>query len=205
MRVVLQGFGPFGRFDVNPSERLVRDLAELPPAGVEVVPLVLRTADAEVDRVPAFMAEWAPDVWIGVGLAGGRHRVAVERVAINVADYGIGDVDGVERHAEPIVPDGPVGYWSTLPLARIADAWRAADIAGYVSNSAGTYLCNRSFYVARHAAERVGVARTGFIHVPAMVEQVPGAAPAWPYALLRHALAVAVAAAAEPAPVAAGA
>ncbi len=197
MRVVLQGFGPFGRFQVNPSERVVRDLADAPPAGVEVVPLVLRTADAEVAKVPAFMAEWAPDVWIGVGLAGGRHAVAAERVAINVADYGIGDVDGVERRGDPIVPDGPVGYWSTLPVARIVAAWRAADVPGYVSNSAGTYLCNHAFYLARHAAERLGVARAGFIHVPAMVEQVQGGGPAWPYALLRQALAIAVAVAAE--------
>lgn len=199
MRVVLQGFGPFGRFQVNPSERLVRDLAEAPPPGVDVVPLVLRTADAEVAKVPDFMAACAPDVWIGVGLAGGRHAVAVERVAINVADYGIGDVDGVDRRDDPIIPDGPVGYWSTLPVARIVAAWRAADIPGYVSNSAGTYLCNRSFYVARHAAERLGVPRTGFIHVPAMVEQVRGGEAAWPYALLRQALAIAVAAAADPA------
>ncbi|MDA8199008.1 MAG: pyroglutamyl-peptidase I [Thermaerobacter sp.] len=199
MRVVLQGFGPFGRFQVNPSERLVRDLAESPPSGVDVVPLVLRTADAEVAKVPGFMAEWGPDVWIGVGLAGGRHAVAVERVAINVADYGIGDVDGVEHRDEPIIADGPVGYWSTLPVARIVAAWRAADVPGYVSNSAGTYLCNRSFYVARHAAQQLGVPRTGFIHVPAMVEQVQGGGPAWPYALLRQALALAVAVAADPA------
>ncbi len=199
MRVVLQGFGPFGRFQVNPSERLVRDLAQSPPPGMEVVPLVLRTADAEVAQVPALMAEWRPDVWVGVGLAGGRHAIAVERVAINVADYGIGDVDGVERRDAPIVPDGPVGYWSTLPIAKIVAAWRAADVPGYVSNSAGTYLCNQSFYLARHAAERLGVARAGFIHVPALVEQVQGGGAAWPYALLRQALAIAVAVAADPA------
>lgn len=192
MRVVLQGFGPFGRFSVNPSERLVRDLAEHPPHGVDVQAVVLRVADAEVDRVPELMAQLHPDVWIGVGLAGGRHAVAVERVAINVADYGLADVDGVEHRSDPIVPDGPVGYWSTLPLGQIVDAWRAHDIPGFISNSAGTYLCNRTFYVARHAAEQQGVDRAGFIHVPAMVEQVPPGAAAWPYDLLRRALAVAV-------------
>jgi pyroglutamyl-peptidase len=192
MRVVLQGFGPFGRFLVNPSERLVRDLAERPPAGVDVHAVVLRVADAEVDRVPALMAELHPDVWIGVGLAGGRHAVAVERVAINVADYGLADVDGVEHHADPIVPDGPVGYWSTLPLGAMVAAWRGNDIPGYISNSAGTYLCNRTFYQARHAAEQLGVAQTGFIHVPAMVEQVPAGAAALPYDVLRRALEIAV-------------
>jgi pyroglutamyl-peptidase len=200
MRVVLQGFGPFGRFKVNPSERLVRDLAEHPPAGVEVSAVVLRVADAEVDRVPALMADLAPDAWIGVGLAGGRHAVAVERVAINVADYGIADVDGVDHHADPIVAGGPVGYFSTLPLDAIVAAWREADVPGGISNSAGTYLCNRTFYVARHAAEASGPKRVGFIHVPATVDQVPAGSPALPYAVLRRALSTAVRTVADAAP-----
>jgi pyroglutamyl-peptidase len=67
-----------------------------------------------------------------------------------------------------------------LPVAEILAAWRGAEIPGFLSLSAGSYLCNYSFYLASHtAAERGLGCRVGFIHVPLTPELVtdPGREP----------------------------
>jgi pyroglutamyl-peptidase len=207
MRILVQGFGPFGRFRKNPSELLVRALGEQPPAGLELHTEVIETQAGQVaEAVPALMASHRPDVWVGVGLAAGRPSLSVEAVAVNLgrwetADTTTGDgpgeagVPGVPAEAEdtgqlrppwPVSDTGPTAYLSTLPTAAILAAWREAGIPGYLSHTAGTYLCNMSFYLAAQAAERLGAGTlTGFLHVPLLPSQVdqPASEPSMPLSL----------------------
>ena len=71
MRVVVQGFGPFGDFAVNPSELLVRLLAERgdPDVIAEVLPV---SRERVASAVPELMKTHRPGLWLGVGLAAGR-------------------------------------------------------------------------------------------------------------------------------------
>jgi pyroglutamyl-peptidase len=79
----------------------------------------------------------------------------------------------VERTEEPIVEEGPDGYFSTLPVVEIAESIREAKIPAAVSNSAGTYLCNMAAYGLRHYCVQQGLdIPGGFIHVPSLPEQV---------------------------------
>ena len=193
--VIVQGFGPFGTHEVNPSERLVHDLeTTYPEDRARVTGRVLTCSAEAVGEVSELLLHYRPDVYLGIGLAYGRSVVAVERLAINLADYGIADEAGLTLTERPIAPDGPAAYWSTLPVAAVRDAWRRADVPGYISNTAGTFLCNHSFYLAAHTAATTGLpTRVGFVHVPALVEQVRrGSEPALPYQILRQALTVAL-------------
>jgi pyroglutamyl-peptidase len=52
---------------------------------------------------------------------------------------------------------------SSLPLEDILCAWREAGLPGYVSNSAGLYLCNQVFYAVRHRHPKL---MAGFVHLP---------------------------------------
>src|SRR5262249_6753871 len=72
---------------------------------------------------------------------------------------------------EPIVEGGPAAYFSTLPVRAITDRLIEARIPAAISNSAGTYLCNRLFYSVMHkiASENPAVIG-GFIHVPYLHE-----------------------------------
>jgi pyroglutamyl-peptidase len=174
MRVVVQGFGAFGGFPVNPSELLVRSLAERddPDLVAEVLP-VSRERVAGV--VPELMKTHRPGVWLGVGLAAGRPALAIEAVAVNLAHWPaqLADADGVSVSRQPVIPHGPAGYLSTLPVGQILDAWREAGIPGYLSHTAGSYLCNLSFYAAAQAAADLGVeCRIGFLHVPLLPDLV---------------------------------
>jgi pyroglutamyl-peptidase len=114
-----------------------------------------------------------PDIVLMLGQAANRARVTPERVAINVDDFPIPDNEGNIPPCEPIVGDGPVGYFSTLPIQAIVSELKARHIPAAISNSAGTYLCNRLFYRVMHciATEDLRI-QAGFIHVPYLHEQI---------------------------------
>jgi pyroglutamyl-peptidase len=174
MVTVIQGFGPFGEFTVNPSELLVRSLAERgdPDVHAEVFPVSLDRAAAEIPRL---MAKLQPQVWLGVGLAAGRTALSIEAVALNLADWPASDADadGVSVARRPIAPDGPAAHLTTLPAEPILQAWHEAGIPGYLSPTAGSYLCNFSFYTAAQAAATLGLpCMVGFLHVPLLPELV---------------------------------
>src|SRR5262249_60552803 len=77
-----------------------------------------------------------------VGLAAGRARIALERVAVNVMDYECPDNAGYQARGEPCEAGGPPAYFATLPLGAILEALAREAIPAYLSNTAGTYLCN---------------------------------------------------------------
>jgi pyroglutamyl-peptidase len=169
MKILVQGFGPFGRFRENPSEVLVRSLAQQAPAGYDLHTEVLQTNAARVfEAVPALMERHRPDAWIGVGLAAGRPSLSVEAVAVNLGRW---ETETAPEQADampwPVSPDGNDAYLTTLPAEGILAAWRGAGIPGFLSHTAGTYYCNLSFYLAAQAAARLGLTcMTGFVHVP---------------------------------------
>lgn len=111
-----------------------------------------------------------------LGQAGGRDKIGLERVAINLDDARMADNAGRQPIDEPIVADGPAAYFSSLPLKACVQALTEADLPAEVSNTAGTFVCNHVFYSLMHAlAERSagaseGVA-AGFVHLPWLPQQ----------------------------------
>jgi pyroglutamyl-peptidase len=174
MFAIVQGFGPFGGFDPNPSELLVRSLAERcdPDIRTEVLSVSLDRVRTEVSKL---MEESRPRVWLGVGLASGRPSLALEAVAVNLADWpeSAADADGVSVARVPVTSGGAAAHLTTLPAEAILTAWREAGIPGYLSQTAGSYLCNYSFYTAAEAARQLGLScMVGFLHVPQLPELV---------------------------------
>src|SRR5579859_427742 len=130
MRVLLTGFEPFGTHRVNPSQLIAERF------GGVVLPVSVRRTFTELE---AAVEQHSPSIVLGLGLAGLRTQLAVERVAINVLDFLIPDNDGVLVEGEAIDPDGAPAWFSTLPIKAIAAAWLADEIPSYLSNTAGTY------------------------------------------------------------------
>lgn len=167
MRALLTGFEPFDGGAVNESWEAVRTLGGRWAGDDELVtarlPVTFGGATAALRRL---IDAHSPDVVVCAGLAVGAEALRLERVAVNVADARIPDNAGAQPADEPVVVNGPVGYLSTLPLKAALAALRDAGIPAVVSNSAGTYVCNATFYVLAHVlADRPG-ARAGFVHVP---------------------------------------
>jgi pyroglutamyl-peptidase len=166
--ILVTGFEAFGTHKANPSEELAktidgRRMGDHVVRGV-VLPVHHRAAAA---RVAALLGELDPDVIVHLGLAEGRARLAVERVAVNVMEYSIADNAGYQALGEPCAAEGPAAYFATLPVKEIAAALVADGVPAYVSNTAGTYLCNQTLYTTLHAVTCAGRrTRVGFVHLP---------------------------------------
>ena len=172
--LLLTGFEPFGGLAANPAEEVAKALDGRAVGGAVVRSAVLPVHYAEAGpRVARLLAELAPMAVVHLGLAAGRARIALERVAVNVMDYDMPDNAGYRAECEPCVPSGPAAYFATLPLAAILAALLAEGIPAYVSNTAGTYLCNQTLYGTLHrlSTQRQPVP-AGFIHLPLLPSMV---------------------------------
>lgn len=164
--LLLTGFEPFGGDRVNPSQGVARALHGQHVGGLRVEGVLLPVDTVRAPRVlREAIGRTSPGAVLLTGLASGRAQLALERAALNVLDFRIPDNAGVSKQDEPIEPGGPSAYLSTLPLRAIVSAWRAAELPGYISDTAGLYLCNQLMYAARHVLGD-GVP-CGFVHLPA--------------------------------------
>lgn len=198
MTVLLTGFEPFAGHPVNASWLAVQAVArawrgsdlltaEL-PVSFGRAPLVLW------DRLQAVR----PDVVVCVGEAAGRSHVGIERVAVNIADAELADNDGAWPVDAPVVLGGPVGYLTGLPLRACLAAAKGTGVPTEISDTAGTYVCNATFYALMDALTGMPGVRGGFVHLPRTPDQA-GGGPAMTSADAARALAAVVAAAGRPA------
>lgn len=176
-RILLTGFGPFPKVAVNPTGRLMERIAALadPFPGVEAHTAVLDVDYVRCeDQFRQAVEAAAPEAILSWGVYMGADDIRLERIAVNLDDAAVPDTGGHLRSGQRIVDDGPVGYWSTLPLEALRQALQAATIPVVLSAHAGAYMCNHIFYYGRHWLATRGLAvPMGFIHVPPFPEQVP--------------------------------
>ena len=169
-KLLITGFDPFGGESINPSWEAVKLLPET-IGEYTVYKLQIPTVfGAAAEKLLETAAEIKPDVIISVGQAGGRAAVTPERIGINVRDARITDNAGISPKDEPIVPGGPDGYFSTLPVKAMIAAITEAGLPAAISNTAGTFVCNDVLYTLLHHYAGTDV-RCGFIHVPYLPQQ----------------------------------
>jgi pyroglutamyl-peptidase len=195
--VLLTAFEAFTPYKLNPTEDLARRFegCRVGDATVRGAVLPVHHADA-ARRVAALLQELRPVAVVHLGLAGGRARIALERVAVNVLDYAVPDNAGCQKTGEPCVADGPAAYFATLPLRAIVARLTDAGIPAYVSDTAGTYLCNQTLYTTLHAVHGMASPpRVGLIHVPLLPSMVAASGldqPSMDGALMRRAVEIAL-------------
>jgi pyroglutamyl-peptidase len=170
VKVLVTGFEPFGGASVNESWQAVETLAQRWAAADRPEDLVVAQLPVTFDDAPVvvreLLAEHEPQVVVCTGLAAGAPSVRLERVALNVVDARIPDNAGRSPVDEQVVDGGPVAHLSSLPLKAAYAAVLAGGIPVSVSNTAGTYVCNATFYALAHAVAGSDVS-AGFVHVPA--------------------------------------
>lgn len=172
--VLLTGFEPFDGDTVNPSGEVAKQL-DGRVIGDRVVRSVILPVQHEAARAVVAPRLEAPGLVAvaHLGLAGGRARISLERVAVNVMDYRRPDAHGQVLRDVACAEGGPAAYFSTLPLREILAALTAEGIPAAISNTAGTYLCNDISYTTLHVLGRLGRSiPTGFIHLPFLPSMV---------------------------------
>lgn len=196
MKVLVSGFEPYGDMSVNPTQTLAEEAGNLGIEGIEVQSVLLPVNyDECIERLIEEVERVSPDVVISCGLYPGRTAVTPERVGINVkdtmADDPIADNNGKSPVDEPIDPDGADALFSMLPYRRIVENLKDSGIPAFVSNTAGTYICNNTLYGLLNHVRRNGIpVAAGFVHFPASTEMAveSPAQPSLPMEMMLRAL-----------------
>ena len=172
--ILLTGFEPFDGDTVNPSGEVAKRLDGRVIGDCVVRSVILPVQHETARAVVAPLLE-APGLIavVQLGLAGGRARISLERVAVNVMDYSRPDAHGQVLSDVACVEGGPPAYLSTLPLREILAALTAEGIPAAISNTAGTYLCNDILYTTLHELVRRDLSiPAGFLHLPFLPSMV---------------------------------
>ena len=190
-KLLVTGFEPFGGQALNPAWEAVRLLPDQ-VGGFEISKLLVPTVFGLAAEVVLAQAEIVqPDAILCVGQAAGRASVTPEWVAINLRYGRIADNAGICPRDEPVIPEGPDAYFSTLPARTMADAIQRAGLPGEVSYSAGTFVCNDLLYCLLQSYHGSRI-RVGFVHVPLLPEQAAENQPSLPLSHIVSALEVAI-------------
>ena len=180
MKLLLSGFEPFGGETINPSGAVLRAIESAPPPDIELTTLELAVRGRVSFKLLVTAFERGDyDASLGLGQAGGRPRLSVERIGVNLLFDRDGESAAVVEH--PLVEGAPVAYFAGLPVREIAERMTAAGAPTAVSSDAGTYICNEALYAMQHHLATVGRdLPSGFVHLPYLPEQLAGKPPSTP-------------------------
>ncbi|WP_321505248.1 peptidase C15 [Breoghania sp.] len=163
--LLVTGFGSFPGVSANPSEAVIRRLAETPPQ----LPEGMRSAFAVLpvtwtmleETLPELCERHAPAAVLHFGVASKRRMICVEARARNRASIDRPDASGQHRLDPMLDRNGPAARPSTLSSARLIAAIRASGVAARRSDDAGDYLCNATLWRSLIAGFPAS-----FIHLP---------------------------------------
>ncbi len=175
MRFLLTGFEPFGGDDVNSSQEVVRTLSCDESGGVELVTSILPVSFKRAgNAICRLIDATEPDVVIMLGQSSKSNCIKIERVALNLMDSCKGDNDGYAPDEETICPKGAPAYFTQLPVKILSDSLMQNGIPAKVSNSAGLYVCNATYFAALHRIAATGRnTKAVFIHLPKISAEWP--------------------------------
>ena len=168
MPILVTAFSPFGGDALNASQEILNALPET-LGGVRLEKRLLPVSFRSAPRIALEAAErLCPETIVCLGQAAGRDAVTPERVAVNLMDAAMPDNDGFQPVDEPVIPNAPAAYFSTLPVKAMVEAMQRIGVPARLSNTAGTYVCNALMYVMLRQTKDVPC---GFIHVPYLTGQ----------------------------------
>ena len=157
-KILITAFEPFGGSAVNTSAAVLEMLpAEIDGAKVEKVLLPVVFGKA-AEKALTYTA----DCIFLLGEAGGRTAVTPERRGRNERNARIPDNEGNKPEGEKILADGPEVYLTTFSVDAIVEEMKAEGCRIEVSEDAGTYVCNDTFYLTGVKSP----VPVQFIHVP---------------------------------------
>lgn len=172
-KVIATGFDPFHTHRSNPSQLGVEQL----PASVkideantaDVAKLVLPTCcegawDLLRPAVDAVAGE--PFFVLLCGLADSRDRICLERFALNVRSYRVPDNAG-HTHNDEYLEAGPDAIRTRVALVELDAYLRKKRIPSDISNHAGAYICNETYFRSLNRWQANKNCRgILFVHVP---------------------------------------
>ncbi len=200
MNVLVTGFAA-GPSHSNASEILIRSLREALPPALQPFSANLHFEILDTDThglqtaLHVLLQKIQPRICVFTGQAPGRNKIALESTARNLRNIGPPLKEGEAPQRALIRNEGPAERLATLPdLDRLLAGLLAAQIPAAVSHDAGSSLCNQLLYEGlAYAVDHGNVPLCGFVHIPALPQQVIQHWPDYPsmcLPMLRDAISV---------------
>lgn len=172
MRILLTGFEPFGRSDINSSWETAYHIGQLAISGVEMKVVQLPVSFISSGKlIRKLLQTHKPDALVMLGQRGKGQNIDIERIAVNMMDSVNPDNDGFSPRELPIVENGSNAYFSNMSVKTLKDALENSNIPSKLSNSAGLYVCNCTYY---HALSEIFESelqtKAVFVHLPKLSE-----------------------------------
>lgn len=159
--IFVTAFKPFGSRTINSSMEAVKNIKS--DAQVKILDVSFSKTPKEVIDI----LDNNPDMLILTGEAGGRSKVSLEYVAINHYNANMPDNDGVIIKDKKIIDNGENAYFSNVPCYEINSMLEKKGFNSYVSLTAGSFVCNLSYYIALNYIKEKGLkTKVLFIHFP---------------------------------------
>ena len=174
-KVLITGFEPFGVSEVNSSWETAVRVGQRPPKGVCMETLLLPVSFMRAGKkIREALREKRPDVLIMLGQRSKGESIDIERIAINMMDASNPDNDGYQPQELMIIAESGTAYFSNLPVKALRDAVLQRDIPARVSNSAGLYVCNSTYYNALEEIHKHQLpTKVVFVHLPKISADFP--------------------------------
>jgi pyroglutamyl-peptidase len=172
--LLLTGFEPFGRWEINPSWEIARSLNGETIGGAKLVSRQLPVAwERAWPALEQAIAEARPKWVLMLGQAARRAHISVECRGLNTCNEDL-DNTGKGASAAMIVTDGDEELQCTLPVDGIIRRIEELGLPVQRSDRAGAYLCNYALYRALvWSRGREEAPAIGFIHVPNLPSMDP--------------------------------
>ena len=166
-KVLVTGFQPFLEFKANPSQRVAEILNGSTFGHISFVGAVLPVSYSDIENeLVQNIRKTNPDLIIGTGLAAGRAKISLEKIAVNYKYSTSPDNDGQKASGEKIDQNMPDGIFSFLDVESLHKSLNEKNIPSQISLSAGAYICNYAMFVILREARKEGKLG-GFVHLPA--------------------------------------
>lgn len=164
---LLTGFGPFGKYPRNPTERIVRDLngSEL-SCGLVIHGEVLPSSYARApQRVISLIDELNPKVILSLGYFSRIAQIRVETRGYNEKRSEYADCDGITYSGTLIKGDGPEYVDTNADSLAIVEMIRRNGVNAELSNDAERFICNCLIYEIGSLGLSIPF---GYIHTPTL-------------------------------------
>lgn len=163
-RILVTSFEPFGDMKLNSSSLVMGELKSH-YRGIILLCVLLPVVYKEAFEILLSKIEsFDPDFVVCMGQAGGRNNISIEKAAININSASVPDNKGIVKTDEFIINNGPAAYFTNLPYKKMLEHG-GENIS--ISYSAGTYICNDTFYRLMHyISSSDKKIKGGFMHLP---------------------------------------
>jgi pyroglutamyl-peptidase len=173
--LLLTGFGPFPGVEKNVSARLVQRLAARARRNFPDYRVATAILPTEWDGGPArlvrHLARARPLLALHFGVSREAQGFVIETQGRNACRDST-DAKGHHPAKSQLDDNGPETRPARLPVTAIARRLADAAFPVAMSDDAGGYLCNAVLYRSLAEAEAgTGAALTGFVHIPASLEE----------------------------------